>query len=247
MREIIVGLGPLVMLTALVCGPLAGWLARTRGRNPVLWLGYGALLGPIGIVLAWFAPNSQCAVCRRPSQGWLRTCARHTPGRSADQADDAVAIYQPEVIGNWVIGPAAGGPMTRPIAMAGGMRPGPDGSTQGTDRDPVPVMITDPSNTVASGVFAGGNERLELGQRYAIERLADRVRIVGPLATTPWTVRLDVHVADLDVATVADRLLLTGPPTTGRQDLVLTFHALKGLQGHDLENALSRRPLRIAT
>lgn len=242
MREIIVGLGPLVAFSALVCGPLASWLARARGRNAVLWLVYGTLLGPIGVLLAWLAPQSQCAICDLPTQGWLTTCARHAPSRPTDLPVHAGATSKPAVRRFRTIPTTAAAPLARPITLVGGTRPAPDGPIPRPSRVSIPTPVLDELTILASGIFAGGSEPLELGARYAITRLADRARILGPLDSTPETVRLDLSLADLIVGTVADRLLLTGPLVPGRRDLVLTFQALAGMHGQELEVALTPRP-----
>lgn len=247
MREIIVDLGPLVAFTALVCGPLASWLARARGRNAVLWLVYGTLLGPIGVLLAWLAPQSRCAVCDRPTQGWLTTCARHTPSRPTDLPVHAGDTSEPAVRRVRRILTTAAAPMARPITLVGGTRPGPDEPIPRSSPMSIPTAVLDELTILASGVFAGGSEPLELGARYAITRLGDRVRILGPLNSTPEIVRLDLSLVDLVVATVADRLLLTGPVAAGRRDFVLTFQALAGTHGQELEVALTPRPAEAKT
>lgn len=242
MREIIVALGPLVAFTALVCGPLASWLARARGRNAVLWLVYGTLLGPIGVLLAWRAPQSQCADCDLPTQGWLTTCARHAPSRTADLAVHAGATSEPAVQRFRTIPTTAAAPLARPITLVGGKRPAPDGPVLRPSRVSLPTPVLDELTILASGIYSGGSEPLELGARYAIARLAGRVRILGPLDSTPETVRLDLPLAGLIVGTVADRLLLTEPLASGRRGLVLTFQALAGMHGQDLEVALTPPP-----
>ncbi len=42
----------------LVCGIGSAWLASAKGRSVIIWLLWGALLGPLGLLLIGFAgPN----------------------------------------------------------------------------------------------------------------------------------------------------------------------------------------------
>lgn len=64
------------MLLAWVVGfgLAAAWLARLRDRLPQVWAIYGAILGPVALILLWIAPPGRCAICRAPVRGWLTTC-----------------------------------------------------------------------------------------------------------------------------------------------------------------------------
>lgn len=239
MREIVVSLGPLVAFTVLVCGPLASWVARARGRNALLWLVYGTLLGPIGVLLAWLAPQGQCVVCGLPTQGWLTTCSRHGQGLQGDLPVEAETTSEPVVPGLRSIPTTAAAPLARPITRIRETHPSPGGPIVRPKAVPIATPVHDELRILGSGVFSGGSEPLEVGARYAIARLADRAQILGPLGSTPWTVRVDTSLADLIVGTVNDRALLTAPKAPGRRELVLTFQALAGMQGEELEIALT--------
>lgn len=58
----------------------AAWLAQVRGREPVLWLFVGVVLGPVAVLLVGFAPYGtkgewgQCAQCRSSVRRGARRC-----------------------------------------------------------------------------------------------------------------------------------------------------------------------------
>jgi hypothetical protein len=226
-REIIVGLFPVFVASAVLFGPLAGLIAALRSRNPLTWLGFGALIGPIAVLLVWLAPENRCRICDLPTRGWLTTCSRH--------AEPAGSF--PEVAAPPRVVPVPMAPRTEPFGR-------PAATTRPATAAPRP---TGGGTILASGVFEGGTEPLVPGSRYAIARVSDRVRVLGPLDTSPDKVRLDRSLADLTVGTHADRLLLTGPSEAGGPSFVLSFHALAGVQGAELEAALAVRHGRRAS
>ncbi len=67
-------LSPFALASAMVFGPAAGFLARRAARSPVVWLLYGAVLGPIAVVLLLLAPPGHCLACGRESHGWSGEC-----------------------------------------------------------------------------------------------------------------------------------------------------------------------------
>lgn len=64
----------LVLAWALGFAVAAAWLARRRDRLALAWLLFGAILGPVALVLLWFAPPGRCSHCRAPVRGWLTIC-----------------------------------------------------------------------------------------------------------------------------------------------------------------------------
>jgi len=50
-------------------------LATSRDREPVVWLAFGAVLGPIALALLLAAPPGRCRSCLTPTRGWLTVCA----------------------------------------------------------------------------------------------------------------------------------------------------------------------------
>jgi hypothetical protein len=74
LTDLLGSFGPVFVVSAAVFGPLSGWLAGRRDRNPVVWLVFGALLGPLALVLLWFAPPGRCSMCDTPVRGWASIC-----------------------------------------------------------------------------------------------------------------------------------------------------------------------------
>jgi hypothetical protein len=58
----------------ILFGLAASWIAARRDRVRPLWFGYGAILGPVAVILVWLAPRGYCPVCLTPGRGWLTTC-----------------------------------------------------------------------------------------------------------------------------------------------------------------------------
>ena len=72
--DIVESIGPIFVVSAAVFGPLSGWLAGRRDRHPVVWLAFGALLGPLAVLLITAAPPGRCAMCDTPVRGWASIC-----------------------------------------------------------------------------------------------------------------------------------------------------------------------------
>ncbi len=79
----------LLILSAIVFGPLTSWLASRRDRQPAVWFVFGALLGPIATLLVLIAPRGRCPACDAPVRGWpatCRVCGTSLPGAIAAPA-----------------------------------------------------------------------------------------------------------------------------------------------------------------
>jgi hypothetical protein len=74
LTDLVGSFGPVFVVSAAVFGPLSGWLAGRRDRNPVVWLVFGTLLGPLALVLLWLAPPGRCSMCDTPVRGWASIC-----------------------------------------------------------------------------------------------------------------------------------------------------------------------------
>ncbi|HEY6057213.1 MAG TPA: hypothetical protein VIV06_04235 [Candidatus Limnocylindrales bacterium] len=84
-------------------------IARRRARNPLVWLVYGALLGPIAAALLLAAPPGRCPVCGFAVQGWQWVCIWCVSDlRTARAGPRGEAAWQPGIIaGQQPAGPAA--------------------------------------------------------------------------------------------------------------------------------------------
>jgi hypothetical protein len=50
-------------------------LAGRRDRIASIWFIFGAILGPVALLLLWVAPPGRCRSCGTRTRGWLETCA----------------------------------------------------------------------------------------------------------------------------------------------------------------------------
>lgn len=63
-----------VGIWVLVFGPAAAYVAAGRARRASAWFAFGAILGPIALVILRSAPPGHCPVCGAPVPGWLWFC-----------------------------------------------------------------------------------------------------------------------------------------------------------------------------
>ncbi|HET7473863.1 MAG TPA: hypothetical protein VFJ71_12110, partial [Candidatus Limnocylindrales bacterium] len=149
MPELSVGF-VLLVASASIFGPLSGWLAAQRGRNPVLWALFGIALGPIAAGLLVTAPPGRCAACRWPVAGWSARCV----ACGADVRTGATGASVAELIQGPAAVPAVG-------AAAGSVAPSPAGTAPSR------------SGGRRSGSSAGGEPR---SSRAAASRSASRAK-----------------------------------------------------------------------
>ena len=57
-----------------VSAPLTGWMAFRRDRPPVAWFVFGALSGPLALVVLLVAPPGSCPRCDAVVEGWPSSC-----------------------------------------------------------------------------------------------------------------------------------------------------------------------------
>jgi hypothetical protein len=74
-QDIVGSLPVAIILVAGLCAPIAGWLAMQRSRNPALWFVFGALTGPVALLLLLAAPVGRCPRCETRAAGWSGVCA----------------------------------------------------------------------------------------------------------------------------------------------------------------------------
>ena len=58
-----------------ISAPLTGWLAFRRDRPPVAWFVFGALSGPLALMVLLVAPPGLCPRCDALVEGWPAACA----------------------------------------------------------------------------------------------------------------------------------------------------------------------------
>lgn len=65
----------LLVAWAVIFGGISGWLARRRDRAVPKWIVFGAILGPVAVLLLWMAPPGRCRRCLSPVRGWQTRCS----------------------------------------------------------------------------------------------------------------------------------------------------------------------------
>ena len=258
-----------VILVAGVCAPLAGWMAMQRARNPAIWFVYGALTGPIAILLLYAAPPGRCPECDQAVDGWATACrecgapfetlgARLGRPAAADppRAATAVAATRPGPTPGPPAPTAARAPVptsslapSSPVPSSqarppSGMAPQP-ARAGAAPRPPLavsrpPVSIASSEVVLATGIYLSGNTGMEIGALYAIARVEDRIRIFGPVDAGQQTVRLDRPLADTEVGAIEDRIVISS--RHGRSTTSVVMRAVGGKRAADLEAALAVGP-----
>jgi hypothetical protein len=243
----------LFVVSAIIFGPLSGWLAVARERSATIWFAYGLLIGPVAPLLIALAPPGRCRVCGEPSRGWQSRCdwCGSALDGSERPAQITPGLARPESIGGPISGPGAtrGVNLTAVGAVsAATVTPMPSASTGvGLVHDTISQFSSD-TEILATGVFVGGSVHLSLGARYSIARRKRTFEVHGPVDIAPGVLRLEHPMAGLDATVVADRLVVT-EKTTGRPSFVIVFQSLTVQDGVDLESAFGakRRAPRRAT
>ncbi len=256
MTDLLGSYGLIPVVSAAIFGPLAGWFAERRDRHPVVWLFFGALLGPIAVGILAAAPPGRCPLCDTPVQGWRTLCAvcggpLSVGSRSGSVLRRATADFDSAVQST-----------TRPIPVATqGVPPpaitptlGAAAIVRARGRREVPVDLppgalgggpsaasdhaVDVGEVLATGVYFGGTARLVVGSRYVIVRHQTMLRLLGPVDRDPSEIALERPLANLTATAIGERLVIT-EYIGGRVGLALAIGVFAGASGAQLEVALS--------
>ncbi len=243
-----------ILLVAGVCAPLAGWLAARRQRHPVVWFGFGAVLGPVGLVLLAAAPPGRCPACDSRIPGWAGWCP--SCGTELGGVGTRLGAPPPRPV---LAAPGApleavpGGGYVAPLdavvdrrsrrSRAAAALPAPVAAPSAVPsvlRDPASAALdaTGPTagEVLSTGVYLSGNARLEIGACYALSRVGDRWRVFGPVDAGQITIRHEGPLAGLQVTGMDDRIILRG--SDGRSDVAIVLRSVGGLRPADLERVL---------
>jgi hypothetical protein len=266
LHDVILAATPVLGVLALAFGPVAAWWAARRQRNPAVWLLFGALLGPLALVLIQAAPPARCWNCSEPTVGFESHCS--TCGADLDSPQSTlpagVAVFVSE---EWTDSPVLrsvpnprndatlaariaaqegeGQTGARPdrLTALGARRPG-SSSTVDAERQ---AGAGNEVTMLAIGVLVRASARLLPGSRYLIARTHDRLHIIGPIEASDKHIELDMPLAGIEANFIADRLVITGTSDAGRSFL-LAFQSVASMTGAPVDEAIteSGHPIPIA-
>ena len=254
-RDVLAYAAPFLVGAALVFGPATAWLAARRHRNPALWLLYGAVTGPLAMVVMLLAPPGRCPACWETTSGFASTCwtcganmrltPRRPPGRATPDLDPTSRNEAP-LLGTGgrtqlaagtgrVLGEHSIGALSERLEAVGARRPSGAGSSDLAD----PSLRGPDMTVLAIGVFVRGSEPLLPGARYLIARNVDRLMIIGPVEPSTHHIELDLPIAGVEANFVPDRLVISGwhEGKAGRR-FVLAFQSLAGLTATAIDEVL---------
>lgn len=261
---------------ATVFGPLCSWLAQRRARSWAVWFIYGIVLGPIAAGLLLAAPPGRCPSCGTPTRGWARACNGCGLAFDGEEPATAAALDEPPARraaqpALTAVGPgratspqaasavgfaSTGGgaasaqddveaavmesPETRPATKLGRRASAVERRAASPDGASQTVAI------LASGVFVGGSDGLQIGSRYFLARVGGELHVLGPLHMSPSAIATKMKLNNAEATVVSDRLLLTGRGrASGR---TMAFAGVTMEPGMDLQHELAgRRRQRVAT
>jgi hypothetical protein len=233
----------LIVAWAVGFGALAAETSRRRARNPLLWLGFGAVLGPIATLILRSAPPGYCPTCLEPTRGWLFICGwcrsdtRHKAARpriSAVPSDrsEAAQVAKPTALAKEDLRREPfdlGTPTTTSGASAIGI-PAAGGA---------PTLEEPPETILAgSGVYVGGSAPLIPGARYNLNVRGETFDIVGPVDTAPGRLALSRRLDSIDATVIGGRLLVSAIGS-GRGRFTFAFEHLADVDTVELEKALT--------
>ena len=108
-------------------------------------------------------------------------------------------------------------------------------------RRPVPAQSAplddDEVRVLSTGIYILGNAGLEVGARYGLARVGDRLRVFGPVDLGEVTVRHERPIAELEVTGIGDQLIVS--MASRGSGLAMVFQGLGGMQPAALERALA--------
>lgn len=265
LQDALNGAAPGFLAAALGFGPATSWLAARRQRNPAIWLLFGALIGPLALLLVYLAPPARCPACGEATAGFGRVCTTcgadlRSPGSTPPAArDDAIAparvtmpipvmdaptLPAPRLgsVTPVAVGPGSDAqhPLPDRLAAIGARRPGPVSADSGVmSRAAASVSGRLGLTMIAIGVFVRGSETLAPGSRYLVARTVDRLIIVGPLEPAHDHLELDLPLAGLEADYIADRLVISGTQDgRGQRRFILAFQGVVSLAARAVDDAL---------
>ena len=243
----LLGISSLIVVSAAVFGPMAGWYATRRSRQPLVWLVLGGLLGPVALLLLALAPPGRCVACDTAVRGWpsrCGTCGLAFGARDSTAALPAEAIEPSSAEVMAPLEPRSADPTpprprlvrtVPPVTLAQRLA-----TTPPVSRFPATAPDShapiEAAEVLATGVYFGGTARLVVGSRYAIVRHGSILRLMGPLDSDPSVVAVECSLDRVTATVIQDRLVVSDSEGGG---LSFAIGGLAGATGPQLEDALA--------
>ena len=89
---------------------------------------------------------------------------------------------------------------------------------------------------LGSGVYAGGNRRIEPGNRYLLARVVDELQILGPVHLDPAAIADRIPIAAIEAFVLEERLIIESRDK--RTDISMSFVAVSLQRGIDIQAVL---------
>jgi hypothetical protein len=213
--------------------PVAGWGGRCvacgadvrtgapMATDPVAAAGSGT---PTGAAMAPAARELPGPSIGHPAVAPVVTLAERTGTSNGDWAPSVLATE----LGRHPVE----APPVSPIEPAGGEPAGgePAAADAAADASGDPVAI------LGSGVYVGGNRRLQAGNRYLLARIADELQLLGPVHLDPTTIADRIPIAAIEAFVLDEQLIIESrDPAT---EISMSFVAVSLQRGLDIQAAL---------
>jgi hypothetical protein len=205
---------------------LAAAEAATRlDRAAPAWFAFGAVLGPIALLLLEAAPPGRCQACGTPSKAWLTMClwcGENLIAKPPETMGPSLLLSTVARAQGWMASLDQAGP-TRQIGHAPTVAPvsAPPPAVTYLEQ-PVPVE----TRILTTAIYVTGNTPLESGRRYIIAVHGPRLRFLGPADVDPSAIVLDRALVEMDATASDGRLGISGPG--GRAGTTLIFMSVSG-------------------
>lgn len=222
-----------------------------------IWFAFGAILGPIALLLLRAAPPGRCRSCGTPTRAWLRVCGWCGEDVASTPATTLAIVARmsgPTEVGEVSRDRPLSKPVepsrrsttsrprsaSRPVAARPQLVPERKGSharkgspaVQASKRvaNGEPDVVA--TRVLATAVYVTGNKRLEPGRRYGIAVHGSRLQILGPIELDPLAIVLERPAGEIDASEAGGRLIISEPRS--RSGLVLAFMSMAGSTKDDL-------------
>jgi hypothetical protein len=161
-------------------------------------------------------------------------------GADAGTAPTAPAGAGPAGAGQAATAPAGAGPAR--VRVSEPARASDPPSAIPIAAEPVASSTGLSDRIIATGVFVGGSQSLEIGRRYMLAIHGDALEIRGPVDMDPNRVAVSRRLASVEASGLGDRLLISGAGRAAGMD-ALGFTSITGETAEAVERSINDRGL----